>query len=989
VLGILSWFASGRRAFSPAILSSILIFAVAGLAGAQSVDEATDWVIDSWQTDAGLPHNSVTAVLQTWEGYLWVGTSNGLARFDGLRFTIFRSADTLGLRSNRILCLYEDAYGALWIGTDGGGLACYHSGHFTALGSEEGLSSDTVLCLGEDEARRLWVGTDSGLNLQEAGRFTTFFKTDGLPDDRVTAICQPIGLPLLISTRHRLCQYRREALAAFEAPLSPGAQTNLTCLHEDHEGQLWMGGETGLFRLPAAGTNNTNRSLQVQPGPVLALVERKEHEMWFGTRLGELCRVVTNGNTLRGEVIWRSQRSVTALCEDREGNLWVGTAGDGLRRIKHRRLRLVPWPETQVAGGSPCLFLTPQGELRLVGGDKNLYGWQEGAFVLRNHLPLPDGVGIQTACQTREGEVWVGTLRDGLFECGSGELQQFSERAGISDSAIEVLCGDGAGGLWIGTRNGGLNHFKNGTVARFNTPWGFLGTCASALERDSQGNLWIGTTGDGLFCLRGGQFTGYATTSGLPSNQIRALHADGAGSVWAGTDKGLCRIRNGRVTTFTSGNGLPEEAILQLDSDGAGNLWVGAGNRIYRVNKEQLDAFAQGRAPIVSVATYGKEDGLPGVQCVPRVQWHRRDSGDGDLCFATTRGLVVVERGGRPWNYAPPPVVLEAVFVNNASVPFGDGVRVAPGKGSLRFEYTALSLTAPGKVHFRYRLEGFDTDWSEPATSREARYPKVLPGKYRFQVVACNNDGVWNEAGAGVTIAVVPFWWETLWVRWMVALAMAGTIAGLYQMRRTRHREIQRLRIRIASDLHDDIGSSLWSITLLSRMLTKHGKLGAEERQDLEEIHRIAIQTSNSIRDIIWLINPAFDTLQDLVLRTQDFAGTLLRGVDYRMNCEGVVLSQKLPFDFRHNLFLFFKEALTNIGRHAQATVVEVRIEEQGNAWRLTLQDNGRGFDPAAHTSGNGLRNLRARAARMKATLEVQSRPGQGTRLTLSSLRPG
>ena len=361
------------------------------------------------------------------------GTSNGLARFDGLRFTTFRSGDTPGLRSNRILCLYEDAYGALWIGTDGGGLACYHSGQFTALGSEEGLSSDTVLCLGEDAAGRLWVGTDSGLNLHEAGRFTTFFKPDGLPDDRVTAICQPIGLPLLISTRQKLCQYRREALAAFEAPLSPGVQTNLTCLREDHTGRLWMGGETGLCRLPAAGTNDAGPQLQVQPKAVLALVERKYHEMWFGTGFGELGRVVTDESTLRAEVIWRSQLSVTALCEDREGNLWVGTGGEGLRRIKHRRLRLVPWPEAQAASGAPCLFLTPQGELRLVGGDKNLYAWQDGAFVSRNHLPLPDGVGIQTVCQTRAGEIWVGTSRDGLFKCGAGELQQFSERAGISD----------------------------------------------------------------------------------------------------------------------------------------------------------------------------------------------------------------------------------------------------------------------------------------------------------------------------------------------------------------------------------------------------------------------------------------------------------------------------------------------------------------------------------------------------------------------------
>jgi signal transduction histidine kinase len=299
-----------------------------------------------------------------------------------------------------------------------------------------------------------------------------------------------------------------------------------------------------------------------------------------------------------------------------------------------------------------------------------------------------------------------------------------------------------------------------------------------------------------------------------------------------------------------------------------------------------------------------------------------------------------------------------------------------------------LSLTAPEKLCFRYQLKGFDRDWSEPNTTRVARYPKVPPGKYRFRVVACNNDGVWNEQGASVAIVVAPFWWATNWFRLGIAAAAASLIGGLYRLRQARRRELERLRVRIASDLHDDVGSSLWSITLLSRLLAKHGEMGSQERQDVGEINRIAAQTSNSIRDIIWLINPAFDTAQDLVLRTKDFAGTVLHGVDYRLHSEGVDLSRKLPLDFRQNLFLFFKEALTNIARHASATVVEVRIEKHKDRWCLSIRDNGVGFDPAAGTSGNGLRNLRARAAKMGATLEIRSQPGQGTTLVFNTASP-
>lgn len=952
-------------------------------AGAQTPPDGGNWVVDAWQADAGLPHNSVTCILQTQDGYLWVGTLNGLARFDGVRFTSFRVADSVGLQSNRILCLWEDAYGVLWVGTDGGGLVSYHSGRFSALLSEEGLSSDTVLCLGEGQAGELWAGTDSGLNRWHAGRLTTFYKTDGLPDDRVTAVSLSRGSRSLFSTAKGLCKFSQEALEAFEVPLPPTARTNLNCLHEDREGRLWLGGEAGLFRMPAKAANVPDQPSKLTGEAVLCLIERRDGAIWFGTRAGNLYQVSPAEKSTTVELLWQTTSPVTALCEDAEGNAWVGTAQDGMRRLKRRQLRLVPLPETFGGVGSPCYFETPRGELRLVASDNRVYRIEDGAFVPLTTLPLPDGVVIQTVCLTPAGDYWIGTLRDGLFRYDGNTLQQFSERNGLSDSAIEVLYAEDDGGLWIGTRNSGLNHFKKGNVERFNTPWGFRGTYASALERDAHGHLWIGTTGEGLFQLRDGRFTAYTEQQGLPANLVRVLHAAPDGSIWAGTAKGLCRVKDGQMMVFTSGSELAGDAILQLQTDAEANLWIGTGGGILRVTQEQLDAQAGGRSRFLDVVPYGKEDGLPGIQCVPLIQSRRWQPGRDTVWFATTKGLVVAERGARPWNRQPPPVVVEAVLVDNVAVPFHGGVRVPPGRESLRFEYTALSLTAPGKVHFRYQLEGYDRAWSEPSTARNTRYPKVPPGRYQFRVVASNNDGVWNETGATVAVTVAAFWWESLWFRVAVVVAVVGILVGLYRLRQARRREIERLRVRIASDLHDDIGSSLWSITLLSRMLAKHGGLNAEERQDVEEIHRIATQTSNSIRDIIWLINPAFDTVQDWLLRTKDFAGTALRGVEYRMQYEGVNLSRKLPFDFRHNLFLLFKEALTNIARHAHARVVEVRLEEQPEAWQLTIRDDGVGFDPAAQNGGNGLRNLRARAAKMDAQLEIQSQPGQGTTLRL------
>jgi len=984
MLGVLIGWMSCRRAVRTAVRLGPLLCGLAGYASAQPAEEGTNLVVDTWQVDAGLPHNSVTALLQTRDRYLWVGTSNGLARFDGLRFTTFRVLDNPGLRSNRILCLHEDSSGSLWIGTEEGGLASCRGGQFTSLTTAQGLSSDTVLCLANDQAGDLWVGTASGLNRWRAGQFATFFKTDGLPDDRVSAICQPRGASLLLATGKGLCQFSGGRLAPYGPPGWAQPQTNLCALREDRAGRLWLGAELGLFRLPAASVNGAEPLAKNAAAGLLCLAESAEGGMWCGTSAGDLWRAIPGPtNNLSLERIWHFPNPITALCEDAEGNLWAGTAGGGLHRLKRRQARLIPLAERLGRRWPPCIFETSDGELRILAGDKGLYRFQGGRLTLLERLPLLDGVAVQTVCGTGAGSLWIGTLREGLFQSVQGVLNQFSERDGLSDSAIEVLYAEPDGGLWIGTRNGGLNYFKDRAVTRFNTPWGFSGSFACALEKDPQGNLWIGTTGDGLFQFAQGRFAAYTETNGLPSREIRALQVDLDGTLWAGTAGGLCRVKAGRVTAFTARQGLAEEAIMQLRSDDDGGLWLGSNSGISRVRKDQLNACAEGRAGFLDVVAYGKEDGLPGLQCLPGVQSGPGRGGDGWLWFSTSRGLVVIRRRGLKWNPLPPPVVIEHVLVENQDVALDAPIRVAPGKESLQFRYTALSLTAPGKVAFRYQLEGFDRDWSEVNASRTARYPKVPPGRYRFRVQARNNDGIWNEAGAAVALVVVPFWWATNGFRLVVAAAIVCALGGLYRLRQTRRREIERLRVRIAGDLHDDVGSSLWSITLLSRMLSKHGKLEPSERQDVDEIHRIALQTSNSIRDIIWLINPAFDTVQDLMLRTKDFAGTVLRGVDYRLECEGPVLLRKLPLDFRQNLFFLLKEALTNIARHAQAAVAEVRIEEDSGRWRVTVQDNGAGFDPAAQTSGNGLRNLRARAVKMGAKLEIRSQPGQGATLTL------
>ena len=906
-----------------------------------------------------------------------MGTSNGLARFDGVRFVTYRSTDTVGLRSNRILCLCEDRHGVLWIGTDGGGVVRYERGQFVAMTMKEGLSSEHVTCLAEDRDGHLWAGTASGLNRLDKTRFVSFFTLNGLPDDSIASLL-PLHGGLLAGTGKGLAQFREGRWVRFNAKLSP-SWDGMESLFSDQQGNFWSAGLTGLWRmeLHPSGTN----CAQIHAGPVSSLVESRDGGIWFGGEGGRLYRL---GKAAIGvQEVARFASAILALREDREGSLWVGTAGDGLHRLKPRQLRVIVTPEGLSPGDVSALTEIAPGVMWLAAGARGLHVHEDEKWQTFRPRRLPENAWVRTVAVESGTGLWIGTLGDGLFHWQNDQLQRWSQREGLSDSAIESLCTDGREGVWIGTRNGGLNHLQAGEVGRVHTPWGFTGNFATVLARDHRGRLWIGTSGDGLFCYSNGVYSSFTVHESLPHDLVQALLPDQE-SVWVGTAAGLARIKGGEVKAFTKRDGLPEDGIAQLQDDGAGNLWVGSTRGLFRLRKQQLHDYAEGRTRFIDAVSYGNSDGLSDVEALPGAQVLNANVRQGRMWFLTSRGLVLAKEHALKWNSLPPPVVLEQVLVENEPVPLSDDIHIQPGREKIQFQYTALSLAAPEKVRFRVRLAGFDRDWVDMAGNRTARYTRVPPGRYDFRVMACNNDGVWSEAVAGVRLVVAPFWWQTGWFRVAMLILAGAAVVSVIRMRQARRRDIERLRVRLAADLHDELGSSLWSITLLSRMLQKDGQMGTEERRDVGEIHRIATQASSAIRDIVWLINPAYDTTQDLVLRMRDFAGTMLRGVEYRLQCGSMDQTRKLKLDFRQDVFLLFKEAITNVAKHAQARQVEILLTESADRWQLSVQDNGVGFDPAGDFSGHGLKNLRQRAGKIGGEIKITSQLGHGTTVTLS-----
>jgi hypothetical protein len=445
---------------------------------------------------------------------------------------------------------------------------------------------------------------------------------------------------------------------------------------------------------------------------------------------------------------------------------------------------------------------------------------------------------------------------------------------------------------------------------------------------------------------------------------------------------------------------LAANSIFHITEDDRGYLWFGSGQGVFRLHKADLDRFVRGELPQIPCLAYTKADGLPSLESSSGCQPAGCRTRDGRLWFPTINGLAVVDPDLVPVNPRPPAVVIEEVLIEDRNESWtvevetlgrtdgGDGMstlRVPPGKPRFEFRYTGLSFTAPEKVRFKYKLEPLEQQWVEAGGRRSVVYSYLQPGRYRFQVLACNNDGVWNETGAMLGVVLLPHYWQTWWFRVIALGAVLLLFVAIYEIRLATERRVTRLRLRIARDLHDEVGSNLGSIALLSEVAPKQRGGSPEE---LSEIRRIAVQTIDSLRDIVWFLDPANHKLNELVLRMKETARTMLPGIAFEFNCTGDLEKVEPSLELRRNLFPIFKEALHNIVRHAHATRVVIDVESVPRAFRLRVKDNGCGFLETTVKAGNGLKNLRRRAADIGAVIHVESSPGNGTCVTLEAPIP-
>ncbi|MGH8176484.1 MAG: two-component regulator propeller domain-containing protein [Steroidobacter sp.] len=759
--------------------AALVVAAPAALA-LSPIKAPSQYVLDTWQIAEGLPQNSPLSLAQTHDGYLWVGTQEGLARFDGARFVVFDRRNTPEIKSNLITALCADSRGRLWIGTDAG-MSLLENGRFQVFGPDTRLAATSVYSIMEDRDGDIWFGTQAGLYRSNDMTISIVSLAGGVAEASVRAVHQDregaIWVAAAAAGLHRLTVNVAEKVE-FDPSAAPHV---VTAIHEDESGALWIGTDRGRLYRKMGGSFREMSAPDGLGGSIRALKRDRDGNLWIGTIGGGLVRMVgATFTTLdTGAVL---STDVRALHEDVEGSLWMGSYGGGLLRVRDGKFS--PFGTSEGLRGDLAWSVAPSASGGMwVGTDAGLSRYADGRFeFLAEDLGLAK-VRVRAVFEDRSGALWIGTQGRGAFRLHEGKLTEFSVRTGSSGDVVKAIAEDIHGRIWIGT-DSSLDIIEGGRLIAPLPQIRALGAISTSLiHEDRARRLWFATDADGLHVLENGVVRRYGAADGLPANRVSAIHEDADGTLWLGTTEGMGRMRAGQIVSLARGFGPQTETVLQILRDRRHNYWITTNRGIFSVEAAELEAFAATRGDVLKFKSYGIADGLRTSEFNGGNTRAGSQASDGSLWFPSIRGIVRIDPAAIPTNPIAPPVLVEKIIVDGETLQTSDRAQVAAGATQWEIQYTALSLVAPKHVRFMYMLEGYDEAWVDAGARRTAYYTGLPPGDYTFRVKASNNDGVWNEDGAALRFTLQPQFYQTTWFLLLCAAAAIAFAVLVYRLR--------------------------------------------------------------------------------------------------------------------------------------------------------------------------------------------------------------
>jgi len=733
--------------------------------------------IDTWDGADGLPQFRIRAVLQTRDGYLWLGTANGLVRFDGIDFTTF-DISTGSLKDNEVSCLAEDDAGALWIGTYGGGLARLKDGQFTTYTMTNGLPDDSIRRMGKDRGGNLWMATPRGLaRLGKDGGFTSFTTRNGLVSDFVTALCANSSQGVFAAAGGKLHRFEGNQFVPQPGVLEEG-DGRMDSMASGPDGALWMTFESGRVKCWQNGKLASYTSADHHHDRLGAVYADAQGTVWFGARDGIVRFAGGKFESFDPAEAKTKLGLVLSLIADSEGNLWLGTEANGLARLRSMSVRMLTVQDGLPDNSTRCLYRDRQGDI-WIGTYLGYARLSEGKMTAYTRMGSNAIPAVTAMNEDATGRLWLGAGGQ-LYVREKEELVPVPGWKKVFD--IKVIFPDAAGHMWVGTDGEGLFEVATGKITNYRRKDGLANDQIRAILCDRQGVLWVGSSG-GLSRFEAGKFTNYTTQDGLANNRVMALCEDAEGVLWISTRGGLSRFQGRKFFNFRESDGLPESFIFNILDDQQGGFWLSSGKGIHRLAKAELNAMASGSKQKLTVLTVGYREGLRSAALVAGTQPNACRDQSGRLLFCSLKGVVQVSPSSQKVNFRAPPVFIESVRINQRQEPVNRPAEVAPGSGEVEIHYSGLSYVAPEKVRFKYRLDGIDADWFDAGNRRLAHYANLPPGNYQFQVTACNNDGIWNMTGATYAFRLIPHFYQTRWFLPLTGVLLVGLVAAAYWLR--------------------------------------------------------------------------------------------------------------------------------------------------------------------------------------------------------------
>jgi signal transduction histidine kinase/ligand-binding sensor domain-containing protein len=964
---------------------------------------ASPWYARPWQVDEGLPGDSVTGVAQTGNGLLWISTQAGLAEFDGMRFRripmprgrpyriirdlfLDRDEQLWLAEETGVLVRYATVSGevrefsdgipraqptdfaqttaqAVWVAYADGSVCRVENNRVRRFTEPAGVSGAGAVSLTVDGSGRLWFFKNGRLGVFANEKFVT--RTNLM--DRTTVILGARAGGIFVCAGEQLLRYQKDG-ALVELARLPAGQTTVrpTRLLEEASGALWVGTLShGLFRLE--GTNLI--PVETSHGRIKTIATDREGNVWVGTDGGGLNRLRQRVVELRGKEEGLPFDTVRSTCEDAEGAPWVVTQNGNVARLMADRWRVFTPADGWQGFSATCIAADAQGVIHIGTFNRGIHRWRDGKFITPINRP-----------------------------------------EGLARPGIRGLFPDRRGNLWIAFSGGDtLQRYRAGEFQNYALPPG--SRAVRTMTETADGTIWMANLDAQLLRVNGNEIVDETGRTPEPFRTIRCLTGTPDGSLWIGYSvAGLGRLKDGKFTRINRERGLTDDSICSLVADARGWMWFGSDHGIFRARVEELHLVMENEAKTLKCFTHGRNDGLPSLQAYYGYFPGATRTRDERILIPTHSGLAIVRPDLVPAeltevahiNRLAPPVIIEAIALDGrelTNATADSSLTLPPGHRRLEFRYTAPSFIDPENIQFRVKLDGWDDDWVKVGKERLIRYPRLPAGPYQFRVVAEYGPGAAAENSTTVRFAVLPFFWQQWWFIAGVGgafTAVVFSVARYVSVRRLRRKvqlleqenALQQERARIARDIHDDIGARMTQISLLAELTQQAVERPNQVQENVAQMATMTRQGMRALDEIVWAVNPRNDTLQDLLDFGGQYAVDFLRaaGLSCRVDFPVTPQSENLPAGLRHALLMVLKEALNNVVKHARATEVWLRAEIQGGVIRWEIADNGRGFEsPPADAFADGLRNMKQRLAEFGGNCVVESAPGAGVKITFSA----